>query len=682
MKSIKTTFLKGFGALTIMSLFGLVLGSFLIPLYQAKAEVVPALVAIGVSPSTICSGQSTHLSWSSTDASVSISPGIGSVDPYGERDVFPTQTTTYTITGTNSTGGYGTAYATVNVTGSCNQEQNPTVNLTADDSNIDYNDSTTLRWTSNNATSCNASGGTSGWSGSKSPSGSFYTGNITCSNNSGQASDSVTIQVGNQVQNPTVNLTADDTTIDFEDSTTIRWTSNNATSCNASGGTNGWSGSKSTSGSFFTGELDSDETYSITCTNNSGSASDSVTINVGDEDNDNEEPDVTTRSATNIDSDSATLNGRVDGNGLSTRAWFEWGEDRDLDDSTRERSYGSGSTSYDEQISGLRANTTYYFRAVAENSEDTVYGSVLSFRTDSNFVNTQPTFPTVVIYADQTSLAYNGATTVRWNTVSATSCFASGGSLGWAGAKSIGPGSFYTGSLTGSRTYTITCSNSAGSATDAVTVAVRGQVLGTTVARPALTSLVLITSSIDRNQPIVPTLDNTRPHPGDEINYTVSYQNIGTGAVTNLNLRLDLPYEVDYMFSNPNNPTRSGQTLIFNLGTLRANGQGTVTVRVRVRDNVPAGTNLNFPATLTYVDPSGFPQSVSANVAAQVWSEPIKDEAVRLEANVFGAGFLPTSLLGWLVLIVLLFMLILLVQYIFSQPNQRQIVYTTDPNLQ
>src|SRR3989344_635824 len=274
MKSIKTTFLKGFGALTIMSLFGLVLGSFLIPLYQAKAEVVPALVAIGVSPSTICSGQSTHLSWSSTDASVSISPGIGSVDPYGERDVFPTQTTTYTITGTNSTGGYGTAYATVNVTCSCNQEQNPTVNLTADDSNIDYNDSTTLRWTSNNATSCNASGGT-----------------------------------------------------------------------------NGWSGSKSTSGSFFTGELDSDETYSITCTNNSGSASDSVTINVGDEDNDNEEPDVTTRSATNIDSDSATLNGRVDGNGLSTRAWFEWGEDRDLDDSTRERSYGSDSTSYDEQIS-------------------------------------------------------------------------------------------------------------------------------------------------------------------------------------------------------------------------------------------------------------------------------------------------------------------------------------------
>src|SRR3989338_9062748 len=83
---------------------------------------------------------------------------------------------------------------------------------------------------------------------------------------------------------------------------------------------------------------------------------------------------------------------------------------------------------------------------------------------------------------------------------------------------------------------------------------------------------------------------------GDEINYTVSYQNIGTGAITNLSLRIILPIEVDYLFSNPNNPTVFGNTLIFNLGTLRANGQGTVTARVRVQNNIPAGVNLNFPA--------------------------------------------------------------------------------------
>ncbi len=308
---------------------------------------------------------------------------------------------------------------------------------------------------------------------------------------------------------------------------------------------------------------------------------------------------------------------------------------------------------------------TYYTQTCQDVSAIN-YSGTLPCRYYTPPVNNQPT---VVLYADKASVSYNETATVRWLTTNATYCNASGGSIGWAGTKSIGPGSFYTGSLTGSKTYYITCSNDYGSANDSVTISVRGQIIPGP--RPAPTSLVLITSSVDRNQPIVPTIDNTRPRPGDEINYTVSYQNIGTGAITSLTLRMDLPYEVDYMFSNPNNPTRSGNTLIFNLGTLKANGQGTVTVRVRVRDNIPAGTNLNFPATLSYIDPSGYPQSVSANVSAQVYSEPIviNNEKVNLGANVFGAGFLPTNLFGWLLLLILILILVFLARYLFS-PNQ------------
>ena len=141
MKNTYTKLAKSFQTLTVVGLF---LGFSLFPLPQANAQVVPALVSINVSPSTICSGQSAHLSWASTDATVTISPGIGSVNPYGERDVFPTQTTTYTITGTNTTGGYGTAYAIVTVTGSC--QQPPTVEISADNTNINYGGNTTVRW--------------------------------------------------------------------------------------------------------------------------------------------------------------------------------------------------------------------------------------------------------------------------------------------------------------------------------------------------------------------------------------------------------------------------------------------------------------------------------------------------------------------------------------------------------
>jgi len=109
--------------------------------------------------------------------------------------------------------------------------------------------------------------------------------------------------------------------------------------------------------------------------------------NSDDNNNNDDEPEVTTRDASSISETSATLNGRVDGNGSNTRVWFEYSDDRgDIagDEETNEDSVGSGTTSFDDRITGLRRNTTYYFRAVAENSEGTDYGSISSFHTDDD----------------------------------------------------------------------------------------------------------------------------------------------------------------------------------------------------------------------------------------------------------------------------------------------------------
>ena len=109
---------KSAGILTIISVIGLALGSSLVPAHAAV--VLPVSVGITASPGTLCVGQTSRLTWSSTDAtSIYIDQGIGSVLPYGDRYVSPTQTTTYTMTGTNSTGGYAVATATVYVSGSC-----------------------------------------------------------------------------------------------------------------------------------------------------------------------------------------------------------------------------------------------------------------------------------------------------------------------------------------------------------------------------------------------------------------------------------------------------------------------------------------------------------------------------------------------------------------------------------
>ena len=414
------------------------------------------------------------------------------------------------------------------------------------------------------------------------------------------------------VSQPTVTLYASPSTIQSGQNSTLTWYSTNATSCSGY-----WMNSSATSGSGVVVPTTT-TSYSITCYGISGlNASASATVYVN-------------QIIQQICRDTSANN------------------------------YGG--------ILPCRYNN---YIQVCQDINATNYRGVLPciYRA----INNQPT---VTVYSDKVSVPYNGTATVRWITTNATSCYASGGSVGWAGAKSIGPGSFYTGSLTSSKTFTLTCSNSFGSASDSETINVQRQTIYNP--KPTPTSLVLITSSVDRNQPIVPTIDNTRPRPGDEINYTVSYQNIGTGAITNLNLQINLPFEVDYLSSNPNNPIISGNTLIFNLGTLKANGKGTVTVRTRVRDNIPAGTNLNFPATLNYTDPAGQNQSVSANVSAQVWSNPENEIVVPLGASAFWAGFLPTNIFGWLLLLILILILVYLAKYLFDQSFHKKTTIITD----
>ena len=71
-------------------------------------------------------------------------------------------------------------------------------------------------------------------------------------------------------QSPTASLTVAPTALLSGSSSTITWSSTNATSCTASGG---WSGTKATSGSQSTGPLTATTTYSLSCTGTGGTSS-------------------------------------------------------------------------------------------------------------------------------------------------------------------------------------------------------------------------------------------------------------------------------------------------------------------------------------------------------------------------------------------------------------------------
>jgi peptidoglycan-associated lipoprotein len=86
------------------------------PPKEAPAPPKPSISTFVAEPSTIQRGQSSTLRWSTSNATeVSIEPGIGAVEASGNRQVFPSNTTTYTLTA-KGPGGTATATATVTVT--------------------------------------------------------------------------------------------------------------------------------------------------------------------------------------------------------------------------------------------------------------------------------------------------------------------------------------------------------------------------------------------------------------------------------------------------------------------------------------------------------------------------------------------------------------------------------------
>ena len=92
-------------------------------------------------------------------------------------------------------------------------------------------------------------------------------------------------------------------------------------------------------------------------------------------------PTAATGSATNITSTSATLNGMVNANGLSTTVWFGYGTAAGsyTNKSTTQVVDGNSDTNVSINISGISSAKTNYYRIVAQNSAGIVYGSEMSF---------------------------------------------------------------------------------------------------------------------------------------------------------------------------------------------------------------------------------------------------------------------------------------------------------------
>ena len=117
--------------------------------------------------------------------------------------------------------------------------------------------------------------------------------------------------------------------------------------------------------------------------------------------------------------------------------------------------------------------------------------------------------------------------------------------------------------------------------------------------------------------------DVTSANPGDQITYTLSYHNTGTGIATGVVIKDTIPEHVTFISSNPSPSSVSGREYTYNVGTVAAGASGTVTIVVEVDAMVPDGTELTNVATFNYNDANGEPYPEKSDSATTTVTAPV-----------------------------------------------------------
>lgn len=663
-------------------------------------------------PTSVPSGSSSTISWGTANCtSVTVSGmGVSSSSLTGSVSTGPlTQTATYTITAVGVSGIPLTQSTSVTVSGggpACN-----IASFAASPSTVQSGNLSNLSWSTPNCTSVMISGGTNF---SNTPIYSFaisteplyttttYTltaygpGATGVGTVGSPVTRSVTVTVQNLQTTCLVNsFYASPTEVISGGSATLYWNTSGCTNVNVTG-----PGvvSSAFSNSMPIGPIYNNATYTITASSNSGyPVTQTTTVSVRSISN-NTPPQVTTSPATNIIGSTATLNGYltngicayptigggypyvptpgcVGGSTYSTYYFMYGTTQYSLNQQTPTQTLNNTSGSVSAYVSNLMPNTTYYFQLVGANSYGSNSGIVLSFTTIGNAVNNNiSAITSVATNITGTSARLNGLVTGP-NNVPINTYFEYGTS------PSLGT---QTG-LQSVSTYVVTNYFDTISTTPNTTYYYRivatsnGQIYpGATVSFTSGTNTVIV------NQPptVITRVINTGTGggsayvqlsitdqsqtilPGDTINYTVTYQNISGSTLSGAVLDVILPTGVTFRNSSQGVLT-TNNTVAITLGTLLPNQPAsTINIVGTANLNDVPGNNFVTTATLAFTTPSRAQDSAIAYVLNTVGSQ---NNLAGLA--LFGAGFFPNSLLGWIILIGLILILLFIARYFYHRAN-------------
>ena len=348
-------------------------------------DLICSISSFTASQYSVNQGNSSYLSWSTDNCVNANISNIGSVSTYGSRAVYPSSDTTYTLTAYGANGNYVTKDLRIYVN---ENNQFCRVEISASDTRIDEGDYTILEWEAEGCQKVKISdiGYVSDYGTRKVYPDEDITYKLTAYDyNNNVLTDSVRIYVEEEDDDDDYcqidSFTLSNPSINYGESTTLRWRTSDCEDVYISG----------------IGYVDDDgsevvypyttTTYTLRAEGSERSRSKSVRVNVGSYQNPVTpvpayNAEVVTTVATNITENSAYLNGLISSSSFSSNnVYFEYGQTVNLGSRTPAK-VTTYNTNFNYYLTGLRANTIYYFRAVAEGRDGNVYrGAIQIFKT-------------------------------------------------------------------------------------------------------------------------------------------------------------------------------------------------------------------------------------------------------------------------------------------------------------
>ena len=150
---------------------------------------------------------------------------------------------------------------------------------------------------------------------------------------------------------------------------------------------------------------------------------------------------------------------------------------------------------------------------------------------------------------------------------------------------------------------------------------------------------------------------------GDEIDYTITYKNIGKTTLTDSVLQVVVPEGIVITNSSKGSYVNDTHTLTVLLNDLSPKEEGVVYMQAKVNSIPSDMAKVVTTAILVYTNKSG----VQENAIAYVLNIPKSGDNSLLGAAALFGGLSSMSLIGWLLLILLVLLIILLVRKYFFQ---------------